>query len=85
LDATTVTKEMRQNGRFQKSEFLSEKQVESFWSRQAAKRRQQEPITYYTENQEEICEEEVFDDPAFYDSHLEMESNLFTSDCFEAN
>jgi len=54
LDAKTVAKEMRQNGRFQKSEFLSEKQVESFWSREAAKRRQQEPITYYTENQEEL-------------------------------
>jgi hypothetical protein len=83
LDSAIVAKDIRSSGRFDKNEFLSEKQIDSFWSREAARRRET-PVTYYSEPVEQICEDfAVYEDPAFYDAHLEFESDLLSTDCFD--
>lgn len=85
FDADVLSRDMRRNPAFSKEDFLTTQQIASFWSREASRRRE-EPTTYYAEQTEDdLCDDntEVFEDPALYDPHLEIESDLINSECFE--
>ena len=88
FNAADIAEEMRRIGQFEKKNFLTKQQIASFWSREAAKRRnplkmQEHPTTDdpTADDNDYITDVDAVKDPAFQDEIIiEIMENLKESD-----